>query len=234
MVLLKILNDGEPLLFINNSNLGEFIAAAGLLILFSPAWPWNCTYDLQNVRAPFQCPPGCFVHHFIAMCALKLDFGEPGNPVTLKLDGWHWKTKGHLFYSPPSVGLNFIASYAGTETGVIVWKRWNRGQFGDFFSPVAFKLDRWPWKTTGRLFYAPQLCVSFHGNLCNETGVIVRKQSYLGKIYVDSCDLELWPPILTIFQWYLLLHDDMMKRILLNYQHHVQWMSSTFLKLNSQ
>ena len=136
-MLLKILNGGEPLLFRNNSDLGEFIAATGLVILFSPAWPWNCTDDLEKRQGTFTMPPPpppppCFLHHFIAICALKLGV-SPGNPVTLNLDWWHWKTIGHLFYAPWSVGLNFIASCAGTEKGVIVWKHWNRGQFGDFF-----------------------------------------------------------------------------------------------------
>ena len=37
---------------------------------------------------------------------------------------------------------------------VRVQKRPISVKIGDFLSPVALKLDRWPWKTIGQLFYA--------------------------------------------------------------------------------
>ena len=40
------------------------------------------------------------------------------------------------------------------QTGVTVRKRPIWVKINDFFSRVTFKLDRWPWKTIGHLFYA--------------------------------------------------------------------------------
>ena len=72
--------------------------------------------------------------------------------VTLKFDGWPWKTTGHLFYDASSFVHHFIAI---SEFKLELQSR--NAQFGSkstiFFSCVTLKFDRWPWKTIGHLFY---------------------------------------------------------------------------------
>ena len=73
--------------------------------------------------------------------------------VTLKCDVWHWKTIGHLFYAHFKLFVSF-RSHWWIQIGVTVRKRLIWVKIDDFFSRVTFKLDRWPWKTIGYLFYA--------------------------------------------------------------------------------
>ena len=73
--------------------------------------------------------------------------------VTLKFDGWPWKTIGHLFNATSSFVHHFVA------IGVFELElESGNGQFGSnstiFFSRVTLKLDGWPWKTIGHLFNA--------------------------------------------------------------------------------
>ena len=72
--------------------------------------------------------------------------------VTFKLDRWPWKTIGHLFCATSSFVHHFVAIgefKLELQSG--------NAQFGSksaiFFSCVTFKVDRWPWKTIGHLFY---------------------------------------------------------------------------------
>ena len=71
--------------------------------------------------------------------------------VTLKFDGWPSKTIGHLSYATSSFVQHFVA------IGKLELQSEN-AQFGSkstiLLSRVTFKLDRWPWKTIGHLFYA--------------------------------------------------------------------------------
>ena len=73
--------------------------------------------------------------------------------VTLKFDGWPWKTKGHLSFAVSSFEQQFI--------GICEFKlelQSGNAQFGSnstiFLSPVTLKFDRWHCKTIGHLFYA--------------------------------------------------------------------------------
>ena len=72
-----------------------------------PVWPSNLTNDLENNRTPFYASSS-FVHHFVAIGEFKLELQSGKrliwvkmedffSPVTLKFDGWPWKTIGHLF-----------------------------------------------------------------------------------------------------------------------------------------
>ena len=75
------------------------------------------------------------------------------SPVTLKFDGWPWKTIGHLFYVASSFMHDFIAI---SEFKLKLQS--GNPQFGlklaIFLSRVTLRFDRWPWKTIGHLFYA--------------------------------------------------------------------------------
>ena len=72
--------------------------------------------------------------------------------VTLKFDGWPWKTIGHLFYVASSFMHDFIS------ISVFKLKLQSRNaQFESksaiFLSRVTLKFDGWPWKTIWHLFY---------------------------------------------------------------------------------
>ena len=96
------------------------------------------------------------MHYFIAIGELKLKL-QSGNAqvgsksaifsrVTLKYDGWPWKTKGHLFYAISSFVHHFVA------TGELKLElQSGNAQFGPNFSRVTLKFDRWPWKTIEHL-----------------------------------------------------------------------------------
>ena len=66
------------------------------------------------------------------------------DPVTLKFDGWPWKTTGHLSYAVSSCVHHFI-----TVSEFKLQLQSGKGQFGSksmiFFCPV------WPWNLTNDL-----------------------------------------------------------------------------------
>ena len=73
--------------------------------------------------------------------------------VTLKFDGWPWKTIGHLFYATSSFVHHFLA------IGVFKLELQSRNaRFGSkstiFFSCVTLKFDGWPWKKIRHLVYS--------------------------------------------------------------------------------
>ena len=73
--------------------------------------------------------------------------------VTLKFDRWPWKTIGHLFY----VASSFVHHFTAISEFKLELQSGN-AQFGSkstiFFSRVTLKLNGWPSKTIGHLFYA--------------------------------------------------------------------------------
>ena len=72
--------------------------------------------------------------------------------VTLKFDGWPFKTIGHLFYTT----LSFVHNFKSIGTVKLELQSRNT-QFGSklviSLSPVTWKFDGWPWKIIGHLFY---------------------------------------------------------------------------------
>ena len=73
--------------------------------------------------------------------------------VTLKFDGWPWKTIGHLFY----VTSSFVHHFTAISELKLELQSGN-AQFCSksmiFFSRVTLKFNGWPSKTIGHLFYA--------------------------------------------------------------------------------
>ena len=86
--------------------------------------------------------------------SIWVKIGELLSCVTLKFDGWHWKTIGHLFYAASSFMHHNIAIDEFKLTKVTVRKRSIRVKIGDFLSRVTLVFDEWPWKTIEHLFYA--------------------------------------------------------------------------------
>ena len=98
------------------------------LAIFCPVWPWNLTMTLENNRAPLL--------YYIKLCAsfqshgwiqtgvtvrkrsIRVKISNFLFHVTLKFDGWPWKTTGNLFFVASSFVHHFIAISRDSPT---VW-----------------------------------------------------------------------------------------------------------------
>ena len=86
-------------------------------------------------------------------CSIRVTIGDFFSCVTLKFDGWPWKTIEHLFYATSG----FVQYFVTISQFKLELQSWNAklgSKTAIFFSSVTFKLDGWPWKTIGYLFYA--------------------------------------------------------------------------------
>ena len=80
------------------------------------------------------------------------------------------------------------------QTGVTVQKRSIRVKIGDILSCATLKFDGWPWKPTGRLFYAPSSFLHHFIAI-----IVLRMELHSGnaklgrnrRFFVPS-DLEVW------------------------------------------
>ena len=84
---------------------------------------------------------------------LKLDSNRRFSAhVTLKFNGWPWKTIWHVFYTTSS----FVHHFKAIDEFKLEFQSEN-AQFGSksaiFMSHVTLKFDGWPWKTIEHLFY---------------------------------------------------------------------------------
>ena len=105
-----------------------------------------------------------FVHHFKAIGEFKLK-SQSGNAqfgsklgiflsrVTLKFDWWCWKTIGNVFYVASSFVHHFIA-ISELKIKLQSGNAQVRTKSAIFFYRVTLKLDGWPSKTIGQLYYA--------------------------------------------------------------------------------
>ena len=124
-----------------------------LTILFSrvtlqfDVWPWKTIGHLFYASSSFM-------HHFVAIGEFKLEL-QSGNVqfgsksmiflghVTLKFDGWPWKTIGHLFYATS----NFVHHFVAIGKFELELQSWN-AQSGS--SSTIFRAV-WPWNLTDDL-----------------------------------------------------------------------------------
>ena len=102
--------------------------------------------------------------------SIRVKIGNFLSCVTLKFDGWHWKTIGHLFYAT----LSFVHRWI--QTGVKSPEMFNSGQNRQFFVPCDLEM----WWMTSKNNRAPllccfKLCASFHSHRWIQTKVTVRK-----------------------------------------------------------
>ena len=88
----------------------------------------------------------------IRKCPIRVKIGDFLSRVNLKFDGWPWKIIGHLFYTT----LSFVQHFKAIGIFKLELQSGN-AQFGSkfafFLSRVTLKIDVWPWKTIGHLFY---------------------------------------------------------------------------------
>ena len=177
---------------------------------------------LKNNRAPLLC---CFKHSAsfhshrwiqtkvtVRKRSIGVKIGDLLSPLTLKFDGWPWKTIGHLFYVASSFMHHFIA------IGEFKLKlQSGNAQFGQnqrSFSPCDLEIRRVTFKNNrAPLLSNIKLYTSFHHHMWIQTGVTVRKRLN------GSWPLWPWPltltfcmditPVIGNHSWKF--HDDMMR-----------------------
>ena len=89
----------------------------------------------------------------VRKCLIWVKIGNFLSRVTLKLDGWPRKTIGHLFHVASSFVHHFTAiSEFKLELESGIAQFWSKSTI--FLSRVTLKINGWPWKTIGHLFYA--------------------------------------------------------------------------------
>ena len=94
-----------------------------------------------------------FDRHIVRERPIWVKIGDVLYRVTLKFDGWPWKTIGPSLLRCFKLCASFH-SHWWIQTGVTVRKRPIWVKFDDFLSRVTLKFDVWPWKTIGHLYYA--------------------------------------------------------------------------------
>ena len=117
----------------------------------------------KNYRAPFlhyiklcvssQTPPWIQTGVTVPKCTIRVKIGDFLSRVTLKFDGWPWKTIGHLFYAT----LSFVRHFKPIGEFKLKLQSAN-AQFGSkstiFLAVWPQNFYGWRWKTIGHLFYA--------------------------------------------------------------------------------
>ena len=111
--------------------------------------------------------------------------------MTLKCDGWPWKTIGHLFYTTSS----FVHRFKAMGQFKLELQSGN----AQFSSKSAIFCPPWPCNLTLKnnrtpLLYYVKLCVSFQSHEWIQTGVTVWKttNSAQNQWCLVPCDLEIW------------------------------------------
>ena len=120
---------------------------------------------LQNNRAPprcyaklcalFQSHPSIQTGVTVRKCTIRFKICKSLSLLTLKFDGWTWKTTGHLFYATSSY-MHHSLSIGEFKTEL----QYGNAQFGSKSAiicpvwPWNLVVCRWPWSTIGHLFYA--------------------------------------------------------------------------------
>ena len=158
---------------------------------------------LKNNRAPLLC---CFKlcasfhsHQWIQTkvtvrkCLIRVKIGNFLSRVTLKFDGWPWKTIGHFFYVASSILHHFIAI---SEFKLELQS--GNAQFESksaFFVPCDLEIWRMTLKnqqgTSSKQHQA--LCI-ISSSYVNSNWIYSPETAKLG---YDLCDLDLWPLTLT-------------------------------------
>ena len=142
----------------NKANLRDLIAVTGLVILLKLDWNhwlfspcdleiWQMTSRNNKVLLLYYVKlcASFRIHRWIQTgvtvwkCSIRFEIGDILSCVTLKFDGWPWKTIGHLFWAISSSVHNFHC-HVWIQTGVTVRKRLNV-----VMTSVNLTFDIWPW-----------------------------------------------------------------------------------------
>ena len=118
--------------------------------IFWVVWPWNLTDDLEQGKSEgFE---SCD-RPIVRKRPIWVKIGYVLYRVTLKFDGWPWKTRGHLSFAVASIVQHFIA-IGEFKLELQSGNAQSRSKSTIFFSCVTLKFDGWPSKTIGHLFNA--------------------------------------------------------------------------------
>ena len=137
--------------------------------IFQSVWPWNLMDDLKKIIGHLFYTSSSFVRHFkfigqlkvtVRKRSIRIKIGNFLSRVTLKFDGWHWKTIGHLFYTTSS----FVHHFKAMGEFKLELQSGN-AQLG---SKSAIFCPAWPWnlmddfdKIIGYLFYVASSFVHY-------------------------------------------------------------------------
>ena len=146
----------------NKANLGDLIAATGLVTLlkFDPNHNFFSPCDLEiwcmtwkNNRAPLlyfnKLCVSFKIHRWIQTevtirtRSIRVKIGDFLSLVTLKFDGWPWKTIGHIFYT--------ISSFVHHSISIGELKLKLQSRNAQFRSKSAVFCPVWPWNLTDAL-----------------------------------------------------------------------------------
>ena len=123
------------------SNLGQ-------IQRFLEPWPWNLTDHLEQGKS--EAFESCG-RPIVQKRPIWVKIRDVLSRVTLKFDGWPWKTIGHLSFAVSSFVQHFVAisEFKLELQSCPIWVK-----IDDFLSRVTLQFDVWPWKIIGHLFYA--------------------------------------------------------------------------------
>ena len=106
-------------------------------MIFLAVWPWNLTYDLKQSKSEgFE---SCD-RPIVRKRPIWVKIGDVLSRVTLKFDGWPWKTIGHLIFAVSSFVQHFIA--IGEFKPELLSGNAQFGSNSTIFRAV------WPWNLT--------------------------------------------------------------------------------------
>ena len=108
--------------------------------IFQLVWPWNLADDLKQGKSEVfeSCDRPIVRKH-----PIWLKIGDVLSRVTLKFDGWPWKTTGHLSFAVSSFVQHFIA--------ICEFKLELLSGNAQFGSNSAIFRAVWPWNLTDDL-----------------------------------------------------------------------------------
>ena len=109
-------------------------------VIYCPVWPWNLTDDLEQGKSEgFE---SCD-RPIVWKCPIWVKIGDVLYHVTLKFDGWPWKTIGHLSFAVSSFAQHFIA--------IGEFKLELQSGNTQFGSNLTIFRAVWPWNLTDDL-----------------------------------------------------------------------------------
>ena len=130
--------------------------------IFCPVWPWNLMDDLEKQ----YCTSSMLLQAMCIIWKLLMNSNWSYSPEMLNLsqNQWFFVLRDleiwWLTFKNNRASLlccfKLCASFhchQWIQTKVTFRKRSIREEISDFLSCVTLKFDRWPWKTTGHLFY---------------------------------------------------------------------------------
>ena len=202
----------------NKANLRDLIAATSLMILlqiglkssiFPSMWPSNLMDDLEKNtnRAPllyYIKLSASFQTHWWIQTAVTVQtpsiwvkIGNFLSCVTLKFDGWPWKTIGHLFYATSS----FVNHFKAIGESKLEWQSGN-SKFRSksaIFVPCDLEISQMTLKKIGHLFYTTSRFEHHFIAICEfELELQSEKSQFWVKIGIFfKFFLALWPWKLT-------------------------------------